>query len=616
MDTAKENAIQESGVSATPRVGVYICRCGGNISDVVDTDHVAEICRLIPGVAVSKVHTFMCSDPGQQTISDDIKQEKLDRVVVASCSPFLHELTFRGAVVRSKMNPYLYEHVNIREQCSWAHKHDPRGATAKAIQLISAAVGKVSHSRPLDKIRLPNHRRALVVGGGPAGMKVAADLAACGIPVVLVERSDRLGGKLPALNQLFPSGQSAAELAAKLESQVTANPKIEILLKSEVTKVSGFIGNFEVAIHGEFGPSGQTADIHTTVGVIVMATGFKPYVPKDGEFNFKRHPAVITTMDFNALLAGQTGAGRTLQFNGRSIRAIAFIHCVGSRQVDGVHTPGPDGRLNTYCSRVCCTTVLNQALQVRQRFPKTRVYDLHQDIRTYGRGHEEYYTNASRAGVVFFRYHGDEPPKVVNTDGGAFPLRVSVKDYLSWGEELELEVDMVVLAAGMTPGSCETLVDQLKLPRGEDGFLQEIHPKLRPVEISVNGVLLAGTAQAPMNIHETLAAAGAAAVKARAMFTTDKVELNPYVAEVDTQLCEGSGACLTQCEYDGALTMVETPEDGRTVRKARVNPGLCVGCGACVAVCPTQAINVSGWRIDQYDAMVDGLVRNMATAAV
>ncbi len=616
MENVTGKSAVDAPASATPRVGVYICRCGGNISDVVDTDHVAEICRLIPGVAVSKVHTFMCSDPGQQTISDDIRQEKLDRVVVASCSPLLHELTFRGAVVRSKMNPYLYEHVNIREQCSWSHKHDPHGATAKAIQLISAAVGKVSRAVPLEKIKLPNHRRALIVGGGPAGLKVAADLAACGISVVLVERAERLGGKLHAMNRMFPTGQQAAELAGQLESQVLGNPLIEVLLKTEVTAVSGFIGNFEVTIHGAIGPGGKDSDIQTTVGVIVMATGFRPYIPADGDFLYKRHPTVLTTVDFNALLAGQDIGGETLKVNGRKIRSIAFIHCVGSRQVDGVHTPGPDGRLNTYCSRVCCTTVLNQALQVRQRFPGTRVYDLHQDIRTYGRGHEEYYTDASRAGVVFFRYHGDEPPKVTSTNGQQSPLRISVKDYLSWGEELELEADMVVLAVGMTAGSCETLVQQLKLPRGEDGFLQEVHPKLRPVEISVNGVLLAGTSQAPMNIRETLSAAGAAAVKARAMFSKPEVELNPYVAQVNADLCEGSGACLTQCEYDGALSLVETHRDGRTMRQAHVNPGLCVGCGACVAVCPTQAINISGWRIDQYDSMVDGLVRDVAPAAV
>ena len=615
MDTSPEK-ISDSSDSGKLRVGVYICRCGGNISDVVNTEHVAGICRRIPGVAVSKVHTFLCSDPGQQTISDDIRREKLDRVVVASCSPFLHELTFRGAVQRGKMNQYLYEHVNIREQCSWAHKHDPHGATAKAIALISAAVGKVSRSVPLEKIRLPNHRRALVVGGGPAGMKAAADLAACGIPVLLLERSDRLGGKLHTLNRLFPTADAAVELAHKLASQVMSHPLVEILLKSQVVKVSGFIGNFEVAIRGDFGPSGRTTDVRTTVGVMVMATGYRPYVPADGEFMYRRHPAVVTTVDFNDLLTRRDCGEGTLMFDGRPIRSIAFIHCVGSRQVDGVHTPGPDGRLHAYCSRVCCTTVLHQALQVRRRFPGTRVYDLHQDIRTYGRGHEEYYTDAARAGVVFFRYHSAEPPRVTGTNGAKSPLRVSVKDYLSWGEEMNMEVDMVVLAVGMTPGPCETIVEQLKLPRGEDGFLQEIHPKLRPVEISVNGVLLAGTAQAPMNIQETLAAAGAAAVKARAMLSKEQVELNPYVAEVDTRLCEGSGACLAQCDYAGALTMTQTRRDGHAVRMALVNPGLCVGCGACVAVCPTRAINLNGWRLDQYDAMVDGLVRDIAPSAV
>ncbi len=324
---------------------------------------------------------------------------------------------------------------------------------------------------------------------------------------------------------------------------------------------------------------------------------------------------MVTSVEFNRILDQRDQDDKTLRFLDRPIRSIAFIHCVGSRQVDGVNTPASDGRLNTYCSRVCCTTVLHQALQVRNRFSNTRVYDLHQDIRTYGRGHEEYYTEASRAGVVFFRYHGEEPPTVLRPEKPNGPLTIHVKDYLTWGEELDLEADLVVLAVGMRPGGCETLVDQLKLPRGEDGFLQEIHPKLRPVEISVNGVLLAGTAQAPMNIQETLAAAGAAAVKARAMFSKEDVELNPYVAQVDVSLCDGSGLCVTECQYDGALAMVETVEDGRTIRRARANPGLCVGCGACVAVCPTRAINVSGWRIDQYDAMVDGLVRDIAPAA-
>ena len=214
MDATDQSYAENRGAepAGQPRVGVYICRCGGNISDVVDTEHAAEVCRQIPGVVVSKVHTFMCSDPGQQSIIDDIHGEKLDRIVVASCSPFLHELTFRGAAIRGNLNPYLYEHVNIREQCSWVHKHDPQGATAKAIALIGAAVGKVRQSRPLEKIRLNNRRRALVVGGGPAGMKAAADLAGTGLPVLLVERTGRLGGKLVSPQSLFPTGIGSTQI--------------------------------------------------------------------------------------------------------------------------------------------------------------------------------------------------------------------------------------------------------------------------------------------------------------------------------------------------------------------------------------------------------------------
>ena len=606
-----ENQLCGNQPASEPRVGVYICRCGGNISDVVDTDHVAEVCKLIPGVSTAKVHTFMCSDPGQQTIIDDIRKEKLDRVVVASCSPFLHELTFRGAVMRGKLNAYLYEHVNIREQCSWAHKHDPRGATAKAIALISAAVGKVRQSRPLEKIRLANNRRALVVGGGPAGMKAAADLAACGISVLLVERSNRLGGKLASPQRMFPNGAASSEILSTLESDVRSSSLVEVLLNTEITRVGGFVGNFDVTVHGPLGPSGSMADVNVSAGAIIMATGFQPYVPQGGEFLFGQHPSVITTVALQEALASAPEAKR-LKVNGREIRRVAFIHCVGSRQIEGVHQPGSDGRLNKYCSRVCCTTVLNQALQILRRFADTRVYDMYQDIRAYGRGHEQYYTDASRAGVVFFRYHGDEPP-VVTAEKDA-SLHISVKDYLSWGETLEIEVDLLVLAVGMTPGPCGQIVDQLKLPRGEDGFLQEIHPKLRPVEISVNGVLLAGTAQAPMNLQETLAAAGAAAVKARSMLVKQHVELNPYVAQVDANLCEGSGQCVAECKYDGALKLVETSKNGRTVKMAQVNPGLCVGCGACVAVCPNRAINVNGWRLDQYDEMVDGLVRELVPA--
>ena len=597
-----------------PRIGVYVCRCGGNISDVVDVERVADTARLIPGVALVKVHTFVCSDPGQHLISNDILEENLDRVVVASCSPFLHEQTFRGAVQRGGMNPYLYEHVNVREQASWAHRHDPDGATSKAIRMIAAAVGKLRHAQPLDKIKLPNHRRALVIGGGIAGLKAASDLAGRGIHVLLVELSQQLGGHLNERGKIYPSERAAEELVTELSRQVRENSNIEVLFGSKVTEVNGFIGNFKIVVETQQPAETAAPKVEATVGAIVMATGFRSYVPQDGEFLYRSEPCVLTMPEFIRHIQTVGPDTKRLTYHNQTIRNIAFLHCVGSRQLDGVHEPPANGRLNTYCSRTCCTTILQQALAVRKRFPQTGVFDFNQDIRTYGRGEEDYYTQASKAGVVFFRYNGEEPPKVEATPdslskNGA--LTITVKDALTWGEELSLGVDMVVLGTGMMPGQIADLIESMKLATGEDGFLQEVHPKLRPVELAVNGILLAGTAQGPMNVQETLAAAGAAAVKVAAMFATEDVELNPYVAAVDLALCCGEAQCVTQCDYEGALRMVQVDVDGAMVERAQVNAGLCVGCGACVAVCPHRAIDLNGWRLDQFEAMVAGLAADI-----
>jgi heterodisulfide reductase subunit A len=620
MSENEINSAQKAPQEATghDRVGVYICRCGGNISDVVDVERIAAAAQQMPGVATAKIHTFMCSDPGQQMIAEDIAEHGINRVVVGSCTPFLHETTFRGAVERAGLNPYLYEHANLREQCSWAHRHDPQGATEKAIRMVSAAVGHARAARPLDQIRLPNHRTALVVGGGIAGIKAALDLARDKVRVVLVETSGALGGQLIARGAVYPSEAEADEIVGQMRAEIEKDPRIQVLLNSRVASVSGFIGNFNATVEGALGPAGEQMTVPIAAGVLVVATGFHPYVPANSEFLYGEEPGVVTMPEFIQMMRSAPKKGRALTRDGRPLRRIAFIHCVGSRQIDGVHEPGGDGRLNTYCSRVCCTTALQQEIAVRQRFPETEIYDFYQDIRTYARGAEDYYRDASKAGVVFFRYRGEEPPKVEQAKDarpGTAALSVTVRDTLTWGEELRIPVDMVVLAVGMVPNAIPELVDSIKLPTGEDRFLQEVHPKLRPVEVSVNGVLLAGTAQGPMDIRETLSAAGAAAVKAAAMLGKEEVELAPWVAEVDESLCEGTGLCVTQCEYDGALQMVEVEHERRIVRRANVNPGLCVGCGACSAVCPTRAIQVNGWRLDQYDAMVDGIVADVPAMA-
>ncbi|MCD6338658.1 MAG: CoB--CoM heterodisulfide reductase iron-sulfur subunit A family protein [Verrucomicrobia bacterium] len=588
-----------------PKIGVYVCRCGGNISDVVDVERVAKTIAEMEGVAISKVHTFMCSDPGQSMIVEDIKKESLNRVVVASCSPFLHELTFRNAVQRGGLNPYLYDHVNIREQGSWAHKSDPEGATAKAIRLIAAGVEKVKHAEPLERIRLSNHQRALVLGGGAAGMKAALELARRGIPAVIIDKNAELGGHIKEWGKLFPTDEDGQTLAARLRSEVEAEKDIEVIAPAKVTKISGFVGNYDVAFErlGEGGKPGEEAKL--TVGAIIVATGFEPYRPAEGEFGYRKTPRVMTMPEFIAWAGSQPNGRLTL--DGREVRRVGFLHCVGSRQIEGVHKPQPDGRVNTYCSRVCCSTVLNQAVQVRKRFPSVSVLDFHQDIRSYGRGHEDYYIEASNRGVAFFRYHGDEPPEVATDAEGLVRLRM--KDYLTWGEEIEASMDVLVLAVGMTPSPIGDLIDMLKLATGHDRFLQEVHPKLRPVESSVNGVFLAGTAQAPMTLEEALCSAGAAAAKAAALLGSEYVEVDPFVARVDEAKCTGCERCVEECAYSGAIVMVEKEtEGGGKVKKAEVNAGLCAGCGACVAVCPTRAIDLRGWSLKEFDSMVDGLV--------
>jgi heterodisulfide reductase subunit A len=281
---------------------------------------------------------------------------------------------------------------------------------------------------------------------------------------------------------------------------------------------------------------------------------------------------------------------------------------VGSRQIEGVHPPGPDGRIYDYCSRVCCTSALEAANEIRERYPGVNVFDFYRDIRTYGRGHEDYYENASKQGVLFFRYAAEEPPVVRKAAAGnGSPLAVTVKDTLTWGEELEAPADLVVLVTGMKPRDITGLVETLKLARSSDGFLQEVHPKLRPVETAVSGVFLAGACQAPMDIGESCAAASAAAARVSASLLKGHIELAPFVATVDPERCQGSGACVDECRYQQAISLVEVTLNGTPVKRAQVNPALCRGCGMCVPVCPHGAIQVEGCRVDQFEAMVEAI---------
>ncbi len=660
---------------AEPRVGVYVCHCGGNISDVVDVQQVAMQAGRLPGVIVARTHVFMCSAPGQQLMQEDITKEGLNRVVVASCSPRLHEQTFRNVLRRAGLNPYLYEHANIREQVSWVTHAHPAQATKKAALLVAAAVAKARRLEGLAPLRVDARRHAVVIGGGVSGLKAARDLAAAGIGVTLVERSPFLGGQVARLDRVYPTGERALDLLDQLIKEVVASPQIEILTNTEVCAAEGYVGDFrlklrqlprgvlpgfaalpaaaaacpvEVANEHDYGLTarkaiyepysgcypplaaidwqscdrcgrcaaavgagidlrGEASVREINAGVIIVATGFAHYEPRRGEFGFGQFPQVITLPQLIRWLAAQKSHKGELQWQGRQVRSVAMIHCVGSRQIEGIHETRDGQPLNEHCSRVCCTATLQAANELRERFPAVQVFDFYRDIRTYGRDHEAYYEAASRQGVLFFRYAAEEPPVVeMAGEGSRHPLVVKVKDLLTWGEELAVPVDLVVLAVGMVARGAEDLTRLLKLPVGSDGFLLEVHPKLRPVEAAVNGVLLAGTCQGPKDITESAAAASAAAVKAAIMLAKGYVELDPFVAAVDPQRCDGCAQCLGVCGYAGALAMVASPADPARLM-AKVIPALCKGCGACAAVCPQRAIEVKGWTLNQFEAMVDAL---------
>jgi len=634
---ADEKKINETGEDR--KVGVYICYCGGNISDHVDVEKVCEAARNIPGVAVARTNMFMCSDPGQELIMEDLRSGAVDRVVVASCAPSLHETTFRGAIGRAGANPYLYEHANIREQVSWVHHGEQ--ATEKAARLVAAATAKAGELKALEPIRVDAKRHATVVGGGVAGLKAAKDLADQGIEVVLLEKSPFLGGQTARLGRIAPTDDDAGAIVSHLARAVLEDPSISVHTCAEIKGFEGYIGNFRLKVErnpprtdedrerferlsasgkqvGEYVPLAgvypssvpeKDEAFQVETGVVVLATGFRPYEPRRGEYGYGEFPQVITLPEMSRLLAEHAEEGEFFTVNGRRIRSVAMIHCVGSRQIPGVHEETEEGFLNEYCSRTCCSSTLHAANTVREKFPKTRVFDFYRDIRTYGRGQEELYTRSAGNGVLFLRFEAEEAPVVEkNPRDDGYPLLVKTRDTLTFGEEVEVPADLVVLAVGMEPNDLKELVDMMKLPVGTDRFLLEVHPKLRPVELSVAGIFLAGTCQAPMDVGEACSAASGAAVKASSVISKGYVELDPFVAQVDLDKCAGTGACVEACLSDGALYMTEKEVDGETVRRAEVNPALCMGCGACTAVCPESAINVNGWTLKQYERMVDMIV--------
>ena len=661
------------------RVGVFVCHCGENIRRKVNPEQVVEFSRRLPGVAHAEHYPYFCSAPGQKRIREAVAEQGLTGVVVAACSPHLHEPTFRGATAEAGLNPFLCEIANIREQCAWVTA-DGEAATDKACDIVATMVGKTRHDQALTSIEVPVTTRALVIGGGVAGIRTALDIANAGYDVTLVERQPTLGGNMARLSETFPTLDCSQCILTPLMVEASRHPRIELLTYAQVEEVSGYVGNFTVKIRkkarfvdeelcngcddcavacpstvpnefdldlswrkaiyipfpqavpaiytldagacvnanltstdGEYrvlacercslacGPKAIDYDQRDTVverevGVIVLATGYE-LMPAEraAENGYGNYPDVITGLEFERLLSasGPTGGLPRRPSDGKVPRNVVFIQCVGSRD---------PAKGMPYCSRICCMYTAKHALLLRHKVPDSRAVVFYMDIRSAGKGYEEFVQRAiEEEHVLYVRgrvsrvtQHGDT-------------LLVYGSDTLS-GQAVQVEADLVVLATAVVPPASDGLAQSLRTPTDANGFFQEAHPKLRPAETLTAGVFLAGTAQGPKDIPDTVAQASAAAAKALELLSQTVLQREPTVARVNEATCIGCFDCERVCPYNAIEHKEIRNRNGDLLRTvARVNAAMCEGCGACTGSCRVRSIDVLGFDDEQVFAQLAAL---------
>ena len=577
------------------RIGVFVCHCGLNIASTVDVEQVTKALRDYPGVAFTADYKYMCSDPGQMLIQLSIKEHDLDGMVVAACSPAMHESTFRKAAAAAGLNPYRVEIANIREQISWPHQGAPEEATRKAIETVRTLVEKVRYDEPLTAFTLPIVKRALVVGGGLAGLTAALNVADAGYPVILVERSDRLGGRMRELSRLYVNFDDSGDLLAERVTAVRHQPLIQVLTGAEVTGFDGYVGNFKVEISGSrsqvsIAPNLQPETLKPEtlsfeIGAVVLATGFDLYDQANlPEYGGGRYPDVVDSLQFEAML--KEGTVRRPS-DGRVPAEVVWVQCAGSR-APNLHRP--------YCSKICCMYVAKQASAYRRAVPEGQAYVFYIDIRSQGRGYDEFVQRAmEELGVVYLR---GKASRIIERDAR---LEVWGADTLS-GKSVRLEADLVVLALAAVPSAgSEALARLMRVAIDESGFFAEAHPKLHPVESLTAGIYLAGAAQFPKDIPETAAQAAGAAAKVLQLFAQREMVAEPTVAVVDEQLCAGCGLCVPICPYEARALHPWK-------KLATVNPALCQGCGACAVACRNKATTVRNLTTGQVLAMIEAVL--------
>ncbi len=544
-----------------PRIGVFVCHCGINIGGIINVPSVVEYASKLPDVVYVDRNLYTCSADTQTIIKEKLKKHNLNRVVVASCTPRTHEPLFQETIREAGLNKFMFQMTNIRDQCSWVHMHDPERATEKAKDLVRMAVSKVRLAKPLPEVPLAIDHKALVIGGGIAGMTAALNFAQEGFETFLVEKEKSLGGFSLNIRETL-EGYDVKDFLQNLINAVSKHDKIHIYLNSEIETIDGYVGNFKTAVK-EIDTSKKSEILH---GVIVVASGAKEYSPK--EYLFGEDPRIIVQQELEKML-----------FESNSIKgkkSIAMIQCVGSRNKE-----------HPYCSRVCCNEAIKNALVIKKKSPKTEVIVLYRDIRTYG-FKEKYYRMAREQGVIFIRFEQEYPP-IVSKENGS--LKVEIKNQKI--KVINLYPDLLVLSTGMVPSfeNNEKLAKLLKVPLNEDKFFLEAHVKLRPVDFATEGIFLCGTSHGPANITESISQANSAVSRATIILSKDTLLIGGVTSNVNKELCTGCRICVRICPFNAIIK----DEQGY----AYVREALCKGCGVCAASCPEKAILIKHFTNDQ-----------------
>ena len=584
-ETIEESYIEERDISKEePRVGVFVCHCGSNIGGFVDVPTLADYAASLPGVAHAEHNLYSCSQDAIAHITEVVLEQNLNRVVVASCSPLTHESLFQNAIRHAGLNRNLFEMANIRNHCSWVHPQDKEVATAKSRDLVRMAVAKAARLEPLYKTRVDVHKAALVIGGGAAGMNAALSLAHQGFPVHLVERESSLGGNL--LHLRYSLQEATGEggrmwldpraYAHELIEQIVEEPLITVHLETELADTTGFLGNFSSVLKG---PQGEFEVLH---GASIVATGGVEYSGPD--YGYGSDKRIVTQHEFEKLLGDSDELPQS----------VVMIQCVGPAE--------------RYCSRICCTTALKNALMLKRNNPSAQITVIYRDIRTFG-FKERIYEEARRAGVMFVPYDFDRKPGVQVSEAG---LQVEVWEPML-GRNLQLSPDLLVLSMPVVPpeGSHE-LAARMKVPVDLDGFFLEAHVKLRPVDFASDGIFLAGLAHYPKFLGEAIAQAQAAAARAATILSRDTLEVGGVVAEVDASKCVGCLTCVRICPYNVPQMRADDIGVGEIAGAAYVEPAQCHGCGVCVAECPAKAIQLLHYRDLQMRAKIAAVVAGPA----